>query len=103
MKDRYTDEGMARHLLERRTGSHRSWRNYLIHAGVLAVGLVALVFFKYRAGWWFFIGYAVGAGSREHAWVSATDKVWSFYEKVIDWAKVEKIAAGGDQEEKAEA
>ena len=43
----------------------------------------------------FVTGLIVGAVARDAGWIRQSKKVWSLYEKVIDWAKVKEFADEG--------
>ena len=97
-----TDSELAEFLLKTRQKSGRAFwfhlkRNarrwslfFCLIALVLGLGILA----KSWELCCFVFGLAVGIISRDGEQLRQTRAVWPFYDKVIDWVKVEKIAKG---------
>jgi len=100
---KYTEKELADFLLEMRQHNGRapSWGYFKKHAArmFLLIGLV-IVFFGLGvlAQSWGFSGFVfgliVGIFSRDRAHTQQLQAVWPFYDKIIDWLKVERIANG---------
>ena len=100
---KYTGKELADYLLEMRQHNGRapSWGYFRKHKWrmVLLVGFYALLvgIGVIAQSWWFcgfVFGMAVGIFSRDRAHIQQQRSVWPFYDKVIDWLKVGKIAGG---------
>lgn len=98
-----TEQAYAKNLLEnRRVGPSYAQivrvniGRYSILVAALAV-IIAGACVARTAGTtnaaFFFSGFVLGVFRRDWGWVKASQKMWSFYEKVIDWGLVQKIAA----------
>src|SRR5215471_19992409 len=98
----YTDKQLAEYMLEMRQHNGRapSWGYLKKHAlrMLLFIGFVVVLsgVGVFAQAWWlsgFVLGYSVGIFSRDRGYGGQLRLVWPFYDKVIDWLKVESIAS----------
>ena len=98
-----TDQTLARHCLAHRNGysiTRVVRQAKLRYIFILAI-LVAFVFVlnstidpMLRALCVFAVGMLLGAVARDFVWLRQIKKNWPFNVRIIDWKKVEEIAAG---------
>lgn len=101
---RPTEQDLARQYLFYRERGYslryvlrKSIRQYVIHFSLLAVFVIALLAadgLVYKGVCLLGIGIHVGAIARDIGWLRRTKTLWPFSKKIIDWHKVEDIAAG---------
>jgi len=96
----------ARVLLEQRRNGYSIWRmlgrmrsRYILRLMASVICLVAAVlsyetWFRLLCVWAF--GMFAGSMLRDVAWLRATKRDWPFFCEMIDWAKVEAVAAEED-------
>jgi hypothetical protein len=97
----YTDKQLADYLLEmrQRDGRASSWSRFKKNRWriVLFFGLSLVLcgLAAFGQAWWlcgFIFGLVFGILSRDRSHVQQLQRIWPFYDKVIDWLKVEKIS-----------
>jgi hypothetical protein len=99
---KYTDKELADFLLEDRQHPDWKWRPYFKKNGRRWVFFICYIVLLFGFGifaqsWWFcgfVFGLVFGMFSRDRVWLRVQQAVWPFYDKVIDWSKLEKIASG---------
>lgn len=77
----------------------RQTKSYIILTVLFAVLLVLLATLHLWLHFWFLAGIYTGCLLRDIAWIRGGLRVWWFFERVIDWDEVQRLAgrppAGG--------
>jgi hypothetical protein len=102
-----TDQQLAKHYLAHRDGYslgyvfRQSKLNFIFLGSLLLIlgfGFGATDDYVIKGFCLWGIGMFLGAIVRDLGWLQKTRKQWSFTERIIDWQKVEKIAASNKPE-----
>ncbi len=98
----YTDKELAGFMLEMRQSGGKSGKRYFKRNKWRFLLLFSLAVLLFVLGitaqaWWlcgFVPGLVFGMFSRDRVWLRGQQAAWPFYDKVIEWSKVETIANG---------
>jgi hypothetical protein len=65
---------------------------YWITAGIFGALMLITALEQRMPAFFLIMGTAIGVFCRDIAWIQTTQRAWPFYERIIDWDKVRKLA-----------